>query len=74
MVSKSLGQLEEHAFVVLFMAFIIVLFWHGVWGLADNAESFAVKRLGVKKEIFNAVTIMAVVFIVGLYPQILGKF
>jgi succinate dehydrogenase hydrophobic anchor subunit len=74
MVSKSLGQLEEHAFFVLFMAFIIVLFWHGVWGLADNTESYVVKRLGFKKEIFNVVTIMAVIFIVGLYPQILGKF
>lgn len=74
MVSKSLGQLEEHAFFVMFMAFTIVLFWHGVWGLVDNVESYVVKTLGVKKEVFNAATIMTVVFIVGIFPQILSKF
>lgn len=73
MVVKSLGQLEEHAFFVLFMAFILVLFWHGVWGLTDNLEHYLIDRYGMRKEYFNAATIMLVVLIIGLFPKILEK-
>jgi succinate dehydrogenase hydrophobic anchor subunit len=73
MVVKSLGQLEEHAYFVLFMAFILVLFWHGVWGLADNLEHYLKDQYGMRKEYFNAATIMLVVLIIGLFPKILEK-
>jgi succinate dehydrogenase hydrophobic anchor subunit len=74
MVLKSLGQLEEHAFFVLFIAFVIVLFWHGIWGLADTAEQYAINRLHVKKTVFNVGTIILVLLIIALFPQILLKF
>ena len=73
MVTKSLGQLEEHAYFVLFMAFILVLFWHGVWGLTDNLEQYLQNKYGIKKVYFNAATIMLVVLIIGLFPKILEK-
>jgi len=68
-----LGRLEEHAFFVLFMAFILIMLWHGIWGLADNLEHYLHERYGVKKPYFNIATIFAVVLIIGMYPQILKK-
>jgi len=70
---KILGRLEEHAFFILFMAFILIMLWHGIWGLADNLEHHLHERYGVKKPYFNVVTIFAVVLIIGMYPQILKK-
>ena len=55
------------------MAFILVLFWHGVWGLADNVEHYLQNKYGVKKIYFNAATIILVVLIIGLFPKILEK-
>ena len=73
MVVKSLGQLEEPAYFVLFMAFILVLFWHGAWGIIDHLEHYLQTYYGLRKEYFNAATIMLVVLIIGLFPQILEK-
>jgi len=58
---------------VLFMAFILIMLWHGIWGLADNLEHYLHMRYGLKKPYFNIMTICAVVLIIGLYPQILDK-
>jgi succinate dehydrogenase hydrophobic anchor subunit len=74
MVVKSLGQLEEHAFFILFIALVVVLFWHGIWGLMDTVEQYAVNRLHIKKTVFNLATIILVLLIIGLFPQILLKF
>ena len=73
MVVKSLGQLEEHAYFILFMGFILVLFWHGIWGLADNLEQYLKNNHGVRKEYFNAATIILVILIIGLFPKILDR-
>jgi succinate dehydrogenase hydrophobic anchor subunit len=70
---KFLGKLEGHAFFILFTAAILVLLWHGIWGLADNLEHHLQERHGIKKPYFNVMTIFAVVLIIGLYPQILNK-
>jgi len=74
MVVKSLGQLEAHAFFVLFTAFILVLFWHATWGVADMVEHYFVDELHVKKFMFNVATLMFVVILIGLFPQMLLKF
>ena len=70
---KFLGRLEEHAFFILFMAFILIMLWHGIWGLADNLEHYLHTRYGLKKTHFNIITVFIVVLIIGLYPQILDK-
>ena len=70
---KILGKLEEHAFFILFMAFILIMLWHGIWGLADNLEHYLQERYGFKKLYFNVITIFCVVLIIGLYPKILDK-
>lgn len=74
MVLKSLGQLEAHAFFVLFTAFILVLFWHATWGIVDIAEHYALEKFQVKKLTFNVATIMIVVILIGLFPRMLLKF
>jgi len=73
MVVKSLGQLEEHAYFILFGSVILVLFWHGIWGLADNLEHYLKDRHGIRKEYFNIATVMLVVLIIGVFPKILEK-
>jgi succinate dehydrogenase hydrophobic anchor subunit len=70
---KSLGQLEEHAAFILFMAFILTLLWHGIWGVADNIQEYIHNRFGIKPWQFNAATILLAVLIIGVYPQILEK-
>lgn len=70
---KSLGQLEKHAYFVLFVALILVLFWHGTWGLADALEAFLKKHYNIDKLTFNSLTIIFVVLMIGVFPQILQK-
>jgi succinate dehydrogenase hydrophobic anchor subunit len=70
---KILGRLEEHAFFILFMAFILIMLWHGIWGLADSFEQYLHERYGFKKIHFNLTTVLGVVLIIGLFPQILEK-
>jgi len=73
MVVKSLGQLEEHSYFILFAGGILVLFWHGVWGLTDNLEHYLKDHHGIRKEYFNVATIIAVILIIGVFPKILDK-
>ena len=70
---KILGRLEEHAFFVLFMSVILIMLWHGIWGLADNLEQYLHERYEVKKLYYNIATVFAVVLVIGLYPQILDR-
>jgi succinate dehydrogenase hydrophobic anchor subunit len=73
MFSKSLGQLEKHAFYLLFILFIIVLVWHGMWGLVDAVQEYLYLGYGIKKIHFNVATLAIVVLIIGLHPEILKK-
>ena len=73
MFGKNLGKLEEHAIFVLFMAIILIMLWHGIWGLLDNLQEYLNKRFAFRPMYFNGITILAVILIIGLYPQILEK-
>jgi len=73
MVTKSLGQLEKHAFFIMFMATILVMFWHGVWGIADMLGEHIEKNHNIRKLHFHIVTIFLVILIIGLFPKILDK-
>ena len=70
---KFLGRLEQHVFFILFMAFILIMLWHGIWGLADSLEHYLQTRYGLKKTHFNIITVCIVVLIIGIFPQILEK-
>ena len=73
MVGKSLGQLEEHAFFILFTAFILILFWHAVWGILDKIETVCEARFNITKIQFNILSVLIVILIIGLFPIILQK-
>lgn len=73
MSSQILGRLEEHALFVLFMAFILIMLWHGIWGLTDNLEHYLHTRYGLKKAYFHIITIIIVILFIGVFPKILEK-
>lgn len=73
MIGKSLGQLEEHAFFILFTAFILILFWHSIWGILDKIETVCEARFNITKIQFNILSLLFVVLIIGLFPMILQK-
>ena len=73
MARKSLGQLEEHAYYILFMAFILIIFWHAVWGVTDTIQEYVEKHYNIKPIYFHIGTTGIVVLIIGLHPEILDK-
>jgi hypothetical protein len=73
MFSKSLGKLEEDAFSVLLIAIIVIMMWRATWGITDSIEEYLYTQYGLKKLYFNVGTIIVVVLIIGLNPEILKK-
>jgi hypothetical protein len=73
MLTKSLGQLEEHAVYILFMASIALFFSHGLWGLTDKLEAHLENRHNINRLHFNVFTIIFVIIIIGLFPRILQR-
>jgi hypothetical protein len=73
MVTKSLGQLEEHAYFIIFMGAILVLFWHGVWGITDMLADHLETRHNIRKLHFHIVTVFLVIAVIGFFPKILDK-
>jgi hypothetical protein len=70
---KYLGQLEEHAAFMIFIAVIVILLWHGIWALTDELQHYLERRFGLNRIYFNVMSIMLVVLIIGLHPQMLEK-
>ena len=73
MFPKSLGKLEEDAFSVLLIAIIVIMMWRATWGITDSIEEYLYTQYGLKKLYFNIGTIMLVILIIGLNPEILKK-
>jgi len=66
-------KMEEHAFFILFIAFIIVLFWHAVWELLNELVDYLHQKYGMKKTYVYIIYLMIVILIIGLFPQVLEK-
>ena len=73
MLTKSLGQLEEHAAYIMFMATIAIFYTHAVWGLADMFEEHIQTNHNIKKIHFHIFTLIVVILIIGMFPRILQK-
>lgn len=71
--TKSLGQLEEHAYFIVFMGAILVFFWHGVWGITDMLADHLETRHNIRKLHFHIATVFLVIMTIGLFPKILQK-
>ena len=65
--------MEEHAFFILFIAFIIVVFWYAVWELLDDFVEYLNRKYGVKNTHTNIVILLLVILIIGFFPQVLNK-
>ena len=65
--------MEEHAFFILFIAFIIVVFWYAVWELLDEFVEYLNRKYGVKNTHTNIVILLLVILIIGFFPQVLNK-
>ena len=71
--AKSLSELKEHALYIIFMGVIVVLFWHAVWGFADELQEYFHKKYDVSKLYFYTTLFLMIVLIIGLHPQFLEK-
>ena len=72
--ARSLSiKMEEHAFFILFIAFIIVVFWYAVWELLDEFVEYLNRKYGVKNTHTNIVILLLVILIIGFFPQVLNK-
>lgn len=73
MMLPSLSRIEEHAFFILFIAFIIVLFWFGCWELVNTSVEHLHQRHGIAKWKISVVIILFVILMIGFFPRILQK-
>ena len=68
-----LGRLEEHAFFIIFISFVLMLFWHAVWELLSELASNIEVRYGVKKWKIHMISVLLVILLIGFFPQILER-
>jgi hypothetical protein len=66
-------RMEEHAFFILFIAFVLMACWYAVWGLLDEFTTYLHKRYGIQKRNIYAVFLLVIVLLIGIFPQILKK-
>ena len=66
-------KLENHAFFILFVAFILMVFWHAVWELLGELTEYIHRRYGIKKRDVYIMSLLIVILLIGIFPQILEK-
>jgi hypothetical protein len=74
MAIKSLGDLEKHAFYILFIAFVLILFWFSLWGLLDEIVDEIKRRSGCKKHGVYLGMLLVVLGIIAFFPRALERF
>ena len=68
-----LGRLEEHAFFILFIAVLLMILWHAVWELLSELTEYLNARYGMKKRNIYIISILLILLLIGIFPQILEK-
>ena len=66
-------RLEEHAFFVLFIAFTLVVFWHSCWELLSEMAEYLNKKYHISKVKIYLISLLMVLLLIGIFPQILQK-
>jgi len=66
-------RLEEHAFFIIFIALILMVFWHAVWELLSELTIYLNQRYGIKKTHIYMISVLIVLLLIGIFPQILEK-
>jgi len=73
MAVKSLGEIEEHSFFILFVAFILIVFWHSIWELLSEITNHLHARYRIEKWKLYTGSLLCVMIVIGIFPQILEK-
>ena len=55
------------------MALILMIFWHAVWELLTEATEYLSVKYGVKKRTIYLLSVLGVLLLIGIFPQILKK-
>jgi hypothetical protein len=50
-----------------------MVFWHAVWELLGELTDYINKEYGIKKRDVYIISLMIVILLVGIFPQILEK-
>ena len=66
-------KLEEHAFFILFIALVLMVFWHAVWELLGELTDYLHEKYGMKKVHIYVLSLLGVLLLIGIFPQILEK-
>ena len=66
-------RLEEHAFFILFIGIILIMFWYAVWHFLEEFTEFLNKKYGIRKLSTNTAFLLIVLLFIGVFPQILQK-
>ena len=76
MMSTSLGaksKVEDNALFIVFMALVLMLFWHAVWELLTEATEYLSVRYGISKRTIYLLSVLAVLLLIGIFPPLLSK-
>ena len=75
MIGSSLSRVrqEEHAIFILFIAVVIMIFWHSVWELLSDFTSYIEKKYGYVKWKIHAAFLVFILILILIFPQILSR-
>ena len=73
MARRSLGDLEQHAFYILFVGILVVLFWFAIWELMTELVNYVHYRYYIPKWKVYMCLLLAVILCVDIFPQLLEK-
>lgn len=73
MFGVTLGRTEEHAFFILFIAVVLIIFWYAVWELLTELTNHINTRHGIEKWKIYTLSLTGVLLLIGIFPQILKK-
>jgi len=76
MMGISLGRItkiEEHAFFILFIGVLLIMFWHAIWELLNEMTDYLHTKQGLKKWKVYVLSLLFVLLMIGIFPQILQK-
>ena len=66
-------RLEEHAAFILFITLLLIILWHAVWELLTEFTEELNKRYGIKKRNIYILSVLGVISLIGIFPQILQR-
>ena len=75
MFGGALGRLrlEEHAFFIVFVALVLIIFWYAVWELLQELTDHIHQHHRVEKWKIYTGSLLLVFLLIVLFPQILEK-